>query len=141
MTRKANDLDIYKDAYSLLQVISHAVKNMRKDFKHLLGKSSGELSDIHRKIKEKVLELGLMLNPKKCLIHKISRGVSFVGQTIYPFRRVPLSNTVRKCLIKLETSPTSLQPFIAYISQSQKSHNLINKFREVLHEIHPIHIR
>ena len=40
MARKANDLDIYKDAYSLLQVISHAVKNMRKDFKHLLGKES-----------------------------------------------------------------------------------------------------
>lgn len=133
----------------LLDALDKFIKHILKVEKYvryvddfiILGKSSRELSDIYRKIKEKVLELGLMLNPKKCFIHKISRGVSFVGQTIYPFRRVPLSNTVRKCLNKLETSPTSLQPFIAYISQAQKSHNLVNKFREALNEIHPIHIR
>ena len=38
MARKTSDLEIYRDAYTLLQVISHGVKNMRKDFKHLLGK-------------------------------------------------------------------------------------------------------
>ena len=37
MSRKSSDLDIYKSSYDLLMVITYATKNMRKDFKYILG--------------------------------------------------------------------------------------------------------
>lgn len=37
MARKADDVDIYIDTYSLTMVLAQTVKNMRKDFKYILG--------------------------------------------------------------------------------------------------------
>lgn len=98
----------------------------------ILGRTTDELLEIFSKMKEKVSLLNLSFNPKKCFIQPISRGVSFVGQTIYPYRRVPLHNTVSNCFQKVVETPESLQSFAAYFGQAEKSYNLVNKlFRSI----------
>lgn len=43
MTRKTEDTEIYISSYDLLQVLSHTVKYMRRDFKGILGMPSMNL--------------------------------------------------------------------------------------------------
>lgn len=78
-----------------------------------------------RELKEKVKEIGMSFNTKKCFIHNIDRGVSFVGQTIYPHRRVPLKVTQDKCFKKV--TQENLHCYIAFFRQSEKSYNICNK--------------
>lgn len=78
-----------------------------------------------RELKEKVKEIGMSFNTKKCFIHNINRGVSFVGQTIYPHRRVPLRNTAIKCFHK--TTQENLHCYLAFFRQAGKSYNICNK--------------
>jgi len=94
----------------------------------ILAEDKETLIEMKAKMDEFVKTIGLSFNPKKCFIHKINRGVSFVGQTVYPHRRVPLKNTVDKCIEKAITSPDSIPCFIAYFEQAEKSYNLVQRF-------------
>lgn len=69
--------------------------------------------------------LGMKFNKKKCFIHNIDRGVSFVGQTIYPHRRVPLKVTSVKCFEKV--TEENLHCYLSYFRQTQKSYNICSR--------------
>lgn len=72
-----------------------------------------------------VREIGMEFNKKKCFIHNIDRGVSFVGQTIYPHRRIPLRNTSNKCFEKV--TDDNLHCYLSFFRQSGKSYNICDK--------------
>lgn len=91
----------------------------------LLGDSPEQLTMWKNLMSEKVLELGLSFNPSKCFIQPIDRGVSFVGQTIYPHRRVPLKVTSDKCFDKADDY--NLHCYLSFFRQSQKSFHLCQK--------------
>lgn len=71
--------------------------------------------------------INMKFNPKKCFIQPISRGVSFVGQTIYPFRRVVLRNTQERCEKRLSEDNTNIRCFLGYFQQANNSYRLVNK--------------
>lgn len=91
----------------------------------ILGDNPVQLMEWKSLMDEKVQSLGLSFNPKKCFIQPVSRGVSFVGQTVYPHRRVPLKITADKCFDKVDKE--NLHCYLSFFRQSQKSHNLCNK--------------
>lgn len=98
-----------------------------------LGKTTRDLIEIHHAIQPTLNDLGVELNDKKTIIQPIKRGVSFVGQTIYPFRRVPLKNTYWKCYDNIFGGEQSdINCTISYIKQAPNSYNLLNR---LLHDL------
>jgi hypothetical protein len=97
-----------------------------------LSTDKAQLRVWYNLVTEFVKTLGLKFNPKKCFIQRVSRGVSFVGQTIYPFRRVPLRNTQMKCFKRCSNAtPSTINSFLAYMGQSGKNFNLKNKMLDI----------
>lgn len=88
----------------------------------ILGDSSESLSNVLRQINDFLLSLGLENNPKKCFIHKISRGVSFLGQTIHPHRRVILTDTFERFEDKVDRD--NLDCYISLLHQAKNSYYL-----------------
>lgn len=95
-----------------------------------LGDCPKRLSELRVQMEEFLKGINMYFNPKKCFIQPISRGVSFVGQTIYPHRRVILRNTERKCNANMGKDNTNLRSILAYFQQASNSTNLVNKFVE-----------
>lgn len=93
----------------------------------LLSKSKDELKLFRREIDKFLIGLGLNLNPKKTYLHSISRGVSFVGHTIYPHRWVTLKDTTERSIARLLENPDSVDSYISLFNQAENSYNLIDK--------------
>jgi hypothetical protein len=94
----------------------------------ILGKSTKELKNIELQVSDFLQKMNLELNPRKTILQPIKRGVSFVGQTIYPFRRVPLNKTVNKIFSQIDDC-LSHDSTIAFLEQSEKHYNLVNRYK------------
>jgi hypothetical protein len=94
----------------------------------ILGKDVEYLKNIHKEIQPVLKVLGVSLNDSKTVLQPIKRGVSFVGQTVYPFRRVPLRRTYLKCVYNIENDLVSdVNCTVAYFKQSGNHYNLLMK--------------
>lgn len=120
----------------LMDLFDKYVKHVLKVSKYIryvddfifLGKTTQELKRIEQATTKFLANMNLYLNPKKTVLQPISRGVSFVGQTIYPFRRVPLTNTVNNIFTSIDEC-LSHQSSIAFLEQSGKHYNLVNRYK------------
>lgn len=71
------------------------------DDAYFVGKTREELLYIREKVTKRVAEMGLTLHPKKHYLQPASRGVNFLGATVYPNRTV-VAKRFRKNLRKLK---------------------------------------
>ena len=72
--------------------------------------------------------LRLRLNPRKTVLQPIARGIDYVGQTIYPWRRTTRPRTLQQALARIETMPAdevyaSGNSYLGLVRQSSSSHN------------------
>ena len=105
----------------------------------ILADSTKQLSQILAQLSNFVSTLNLKFNQRKCYIHSVNRGVSFVGQTVFPFRRVILKSTMIRSLDLAKTSPKSCTSIAGFFKQAGKYQNLLNKLEEI-NEIHSLYL-
>lgn len=101
-----------------------------------LGQTTEYLKEVEKASINFLASMNLYLNPKKTILQPINRGVSFVGQTIYPFRRVPLTNTVNNIFTSIDEC-LSHQSVVAYLEQSEKHYNLVNRYKDEVSKTKP----
>ena len=123
------------DANILLNEIDQFAKHRLK-IKHycryvddilIISKSKEQLFNWYSSIVDKSSKLGLTFNPTKTLCHSIRRGVTFIGQTIYPHRTVPSKSTERRILKEVVRAGKSLDSYIHFFKQSRNSYNLVHR--------------
>lgn len=91
----------------------------------VISRDKDFLRHCFQEMSRKIEDIGMKFNNKKCFIHSVYRGVSFVGQTIYPHRRVPLRNTELKCFDKV--TEENLHCYLSFFRQAGKSYNVCNR--------------
>lgn len=96
----------------------------------MLAPSREQACEYLSAVKEFAPSIGVSFNTKKCFIHRINRGVHFVGHSFYPHRWVPLKDTVDRSLERLYTHPESIDSYISLFDQSKNSYNLIKNTLE-----------
>ena len=90
----------------------------------ILNDNPRKLWRIKLKIDKFILDkLSLVLNPKKCFINRIEKGVSFCGQTLKPFRRIVRFSSKKRMIGAFinKENPKSLSCYFGIFRQASKS--------------------